>query len=144
MTLEQRFWKKVRITPGCWEWTAYKVKAGYGIFRVGGTAGDMVPAHRVAYELLVGPIGQKLCIDHLCRNPSCVNPAHMEPVTRAENVMRGIGHGPVNAAKTHCKRGHIFDAANTYVDPHGKRSCRPCKAMLQREYLQRRARHSHI
>ena len=136
-TLEQRFWPKVRIAPGCWEWLAYKVKTGYGRFRVGGAKGDMVPAHRVAYELLIGPIPAGKDIDHLCRNPSCVNPAHMEPVTRAENVMRGIGYGPTNAAKTHCKRAHIFDAKNTYLDKHGKRQCRACKAMKQREYVRR-------
>ena len=122
--MEQRFWSKVAITPGCWEWLAYKVPSGYGRFRVGK---EMTPAHRVAYEMLVGQIPAGLCIDHLCRNPSCVNPSHMEPVTRVENTMRGSGWGPSNAKKTECLRGHAFTEENTYIDRHGKRSCKECR-----------------
>lgn len=135
----ERYWSKVTITAGCWEWRAYKVKTGHGRFRVGK---EMKPAHRVAYELIVGPIPVGLDLDHLCRNPSCVNPAHLEPVTRAVNVMRGEGLCVVNAKKTHCLRGHKFTHENTYFDSMGKRSCKTCRAASLAKY--REKCHSHI
>lgn len=73
-------------TP-CWIWQSYVNPGGYGIVSVGATT---VRAHRKVYEELVGPIAEGLTLDHLCRVRSCVNPAHMEPVTRGENVRRGI------------------------------------------------------
>lgn len=83
-------------------------------------------AHRVAYEQAHGPIPAGLEIDHLCRNPLCVNPDHLEAVTHRENVLRGVGPTALNARKTHCKRGHEFSPENTYRDPAGGRRCRQC------------------
>ena len=71
---------------GCWEWTG-AMRGGYGVLHQGGAS---VAAHRVIYERYRGSISPGLDIDHLCRNPSCVNPDHLEPVTRAENVRRGL------------------------------------------------------
>jgi HNH endonuclease len=87
-TVEQRFWAKVDQGDGtgCWLWTGAKLHGGYGHMR-GGTADTT--AHRIAYELLVGPIPKGLEIDHLCRVRACVRPDHLEPVTRAENDRRG-------------------------------------------------------
>ncbi len=95
-------------------------------------------AHRFAYELLVGPIPDGLVIDHLCRVRHCVNPAHMEPVTRWENTLRGGSFSAVAARQTHCVNGHPFDEENTHVDRRGFRRCRACN----RERLRRRAMES--
>lgn len=88
--LEARFWPKVNKTDSCWLWTGAKTGAGYGMIREVGHGGKMLMAHRVAYELLVGPIPEGLFLDHLCRTPLCVNPAHLEPVTCRENMRRGL------------------------------------------------------
>lgn len=81
------FWPKVdrRSDSECWPWLAYRNAKGYGQVSVNGT---VRPAHRVAYELLVGPIPADLTLDHLCRNTGCVNPVHLEPVTASENTHR--------------------------------------------------------
>ena len=90
--LPARFWAKVCVMPsGCWEWTARRDHNGYGRFRIGSlTDGSrqMVFAHRLAYETLIGPIAEGLESDHLCRNRACVWPTHIEPVTRSVNVQR--------------------------------------------------------
>jgi hypothetical protein len=85
---EQRFWRHVVRDPDteCWEWTAARKNGGYGSLAIG--RGN-VYAHRFAYEMLVGPIPTNLELDHLCRNRGCANPAHLEPVTRRVNVLRG-------------------------------------------------------
>lgn len=91
--LEERFWEKVQggdVTT-CWLWTGYRHPKGYGAIGIGGRAGRPHPAHRVAYELLIDDIPPGLELDHLCRNPSCVNPWHCEPVTRAVNLARTAG-----------------------------------------------------
>lgn len=113
--LEERFWAKVdkvrsmRHLDGesCWEWTAVRDPKGYGVFTT--SEGKKVGAHRVAYELLVGPIPEGLVLDHLCRNPGCVRPSHLEPVTFLVNVQRGHRH--VNT--THCPNGHEYTPENT-------------------------------
>lgn len=126
---EARFWSKVRKTETCWEWVAGK-DHGYGIIQAGGRARK---AHRLAYEMLVGPIPAGLILDHLCRNRSCVNPAHLEVVTNRENVLRGVGPTAANAAKTHCVRGHAFTPENTIRRRGTQRDCRACKNLWERE-----------
>jgi hypothetical protein len=118
-----RFWEKVRKTDGCWEWTAHRNQYGYGTYRL---LNRQHMAHRVAYELLVGPIPDGLEIDHLCRNRGCVNPDHMEPVSGRVNTLRGVGITALNSQKTHCPKGHEFTDENTYVTPTGRRVCREC------------------
>jgi hypothetical protein len=71
-----------------------------------------------------------LTLDHLCRNKACVNPAHLEPVTNRENVLRGVGLSAENARKTHCKRGHPLSGDNVVVSKGGrKRRCVACERL---------------
>jgi hypothetical protein len=132
LDVRDRFMEKVDKTETCWLWRAFIEPKGYGRFR-------QKLAHRVSYEMHVGPIPDGLTLDHLCRVRHCVNPAHLEPVTAAENTRRGK-----EATKTHCKHGHLFDEANTIhiVDraKGGKRACRTCaRAAKQRHYLRKKA-----
>lgn len=128
MTLSERFWAKVQKTDGCWNWIGAMSIDGYGRMLRGG---KNVNAHRIAYELLVGPIPSGLTLDHLCRNRKCVNPSHLEPVTRGENVLRGESPSAIHARKTHCAYGHAFDADNTIrrvIRGRSARICRACEA----------------
>lgn len=115
-----RFMERVRVTDGCWEWQGYRDARGYAKVSIGGRKKQWV--HRVAYELHAGPIPDGLTIDHLCRNPSCVNPDHLEPVTIRENIRRA------NPERSVCRHGHTL--ADAYIDwtpagfPHKK--CRTC------------------
>jgi hypothetical protein len=84
----EHFWGMVEWSPGCWLWKQSTTTTGYGRYRV---SGRNDPAHRVAYEYAVGPIPEGLVLDHLCRNKRCVNPAHLEPVTQHENILRAWG-----------------------------------------------------
>lgn len=131
-TAEERFWAQVEKTEMCWLWLGTKNTGGYGSIWV---HGHHVFAHRFAYELLVGPIPEGLEPDHLCRNHSCVNPAHLEPVPHGENVRRGTGGRDARERqlrKTHCPQGHPYDLFNTYYAPNGERACRACKAVNKR------------
>jgi hypothetical protein len=129
--------KFVRGAPDeCWEWQGARSR-GYGWFRVGDGA-QPTGAHRIAYELYVGPIPDGLYIDHLCRNRGCVNPAHMEPVPNRVNILRGEGITAEQARQTHCKRDHEFTAENTYRIPStGSRVCRTCKRVADAERCRR-------
>lgn len=129
MTVEERFWAKVQRggPTECWLWTASR-SDGYGHFHV---SRARMPAHRYAYELLVGPIPEGLILDHLCRVRHCVNPAHLEPVTSAENTLRGYGMPARNARKTHCKYGHEFTPENTRRTRLG-RECRTCRRLYEK------------
>jgi hypothetical protein len=85
---EERFWAKARKGVDCWEWTGFRLDSGYGRFM--DAKRGVLYAHRVAYELSVGPIAPGLVVDHTCRNPSCVNPKHLDAVTQQENVRRSF------------------------------------------------------
>ncbi len=109
---------------GCWVWRGSKDRAGYG--RIS-HARENALVHRLAYELLVGPIPDGLTLDHLCRNRACYNPEHLEPVTNKENVLRGVSPSAQHAKKTHCPRGHPYAGDNLYVARRGNRGCRTCQ-----------------
>lgn len=126
--LVSRFWDKVLIGDGCWEWQASKLKQGYGMMR---WRGRNRLAHRIALELWTGDIPpDDLDVLHACDNPSCVRPAHLFLGTHSDNMqdMFAKGRGvSAEAKRTHCPQGHPYDEVNTYRKPGtNKRSCRAC------------------
>jgi hypothetical protein len=127
---EQRLLSRVDMgasPAGCWMWQGARAR-GYGVISIGGKNKG---AHRVSYEMLVGPVPDGLQLDHLCREHACINPLHLEPVTASENKQRDCNQ---NTRKTHCDSGHPFDAENTYHDSRGWRGCRACRCEGVRRY----------
>jgi hypothetical protein len=112
--LPESFWIKVRPdgASGCWNWTAARDRNGYGRAGSGRRSGTRL-SHRHAYMVLVAEIDSGLVLDHLCRNPSCCNPAHLEPVTQGENLRRAPMLGVSKNSPPHCPRGHAFTDENT-------------------------------
>lgn len=123
--LPARFWTKVKVDEvGCWLWIAGLNRNGYGRFMDSNKITRA--AHRVAYEALIATIPEGLQLDHLCRVRHCVNPAHTEPVTQAENLRRGETITAKASAATHCPDGHPYSGDNLHVTPKGHRRCRQC------------------
>lgn len=122
-----KLWRRVDTTGGptaCWLWLGSRAGKGYGTVWA---EGRHQYVHRLAYELIVGPIAPDLTVDHLCHTKTCVNPAHFELVTRGENGRRGNLKARTYTRASHCKRGHEFTNANVYVDGLGNRSCLTCR-----------------
>ena len=119
-----RFMKYVSIEPntGCWLWIGSLFqKSGYARFSIGK---HYMQAHRVSYKHFIGPPPEGLVLDHeTCDTRCCVNPHHLKPKTIAANVMRGTGPAAMNARKTHCPKGHLYDI----VRSNGVRECRLCR-----------------
>ena len=147
-SLLARFWAKVdkngpvpdyapHLGP-CWIWTAATNKdTGYGVFNIGGNKTRL--AHCVSCEIHEKPIPAGLDTDHLCRVRLCVNPAHLEAVTRKVNIERGTAYQRRRewvASITRCIHGHEYTPENTYIRPNGSRSCRECRR------IERRRRHA--
>jgi hypothetical protein len=135
-TVEERFWRYVdrRNSEECWPWTGATTLAGYGCLKV---EGQSVYAHRIAYGLLIGPLGAGLVPGHSCHDIDlscgggnsclhrrCVNPDHLEAMSLAENTRRGRG-GAFWATKTHCPWDHPYDDENTRIY-EGRRFCKAC------------------
>lgn len=149
--LIEEFLDRVSFCPfsGCWLWMGSTLPSEYGTFHVPRKRGPAY-AHRFSYEHFVGTIPDGLDIDHLCRVRCCVNPQHLEPVTRAENMRRAPFTGTdvmaaMWRAKTHCPMGHPYEGNNLVVESRKtqrvNRICRECRrAKDRRAYA--RERHS--
>lgn len=131
----------VVFESGCWLWQRHIDKKGYGKT---GHAGKTVMAHRLSYEVFVGPIPPGYDVDHTCHDPKtcnltlrcphrrCINPEHLEATTRAENIRRS-GSGVINqhqSKKTHCPKGHPYTEPNIFW-VQGHRQCRECKRLAK-------------
>lgn len=116
MSLPTRFWVKVNKTPTCWLWTG-SLRGGYAQYWLDGKP---AVAHVVAYTDIIGAVPQGMQLDHLCRERRCVNPAHLEPVTQRENILRGASIVAQQAKRTHCKYGHPLSQVKN------QRLCRTC------------------
>lgn len=133
--------KLVSSLQGCWLWMGSTLPKGYAVLRVSRKIDPHrkhLYLHRLFYEVSKGAIPPGLEIDHLCRNPSCITPDHLEAVSRSTNLRRGnVGSdiGRYNRAKTHCPQGHSYDKLNTYYRPDRRgrgRNCKQCRADRQR------------
>lgn len=130
----------VSLADRCLIWRGAMTADGYGRAWDGE---QNVSAHRMAYALRIGPVPEGMQLDHLCRVRACVNPAHLEPVTCQENLLRGQTHNARNAVKTHCDSGHAFTPENTRFTapskryPNGRRTCRACHRAWVRDWRAR-------
>jgi hypothetical protein len=120
---------------GCHLWTGAVNQDGYGLLGRGSFTGM---AHRWFWIERHGPIPDGMKLDHLCRNPRCVNPDHLEVVTNRENVMRGEGPTVVASRANVCLRGHPLSPENTIVKTDGSRQCRRCQRVANNRSYRRR------
>jgi hypothetical protein len=147
-SLKQRFLQRIDVTRGCWVWTGSTVATNprhpryrYGTIRAAHQA-SWTYAHRAAYEMFIGPIPDGMTVDHICFNPLCVNPAHLQLLTRSENSARkGFlnGHGTFALAcetRDTCKHGHPWPAKFRRT-PKGVPYCLECVRLQQRARAQR-------
>lgn len=113
---------------GCWLWIGAIQSKGYGNYQ-------SRLAHRVSYERSVGKIPDGLTLDHRCRVTSCVNPAHLTPMTQKKNNSLGYSPTALNARKTHCSKGHEFTPENTrgvVRDDGNRRYCKTCNQIWKK------------
>lgn len=139
----ERFWRKVKIVDsGCWEWQAGLQSEGYGMFGLETKRPYehlTVLAHVWAFERYVKKTPAGLELDHLCRNPRCVNPLHLEPVTHRLNLLRGNHPTAVTVRTNRCCRGHLLTEDNVLRKPNARgRYCRACKRIRDALYYQRK------
>lgn len=122
--------KRVNIDPHeCWNWNENRT------YPTAYFDGNKEKAYRFSYSIFNGALKEGLVIDHLCRNPRCVNPEHLEQITNGENIRRGINPISENYKKTQCNRGHPFNVGNTYIRKDGKgRMCKACRKVNQSNF----------
>lgn len=130
-TLSERLAGKLTMEGGCLVWTGALLPNGYGQIRDGTRR---LYVHRVAYQQAKGPIPFGWEVDHLCRNRACCAPAHLEAVPRRENILRSDCPSARRARQTHCRNGHEFTLANTFITRKNQRQCRTCNRERMRRY----------
>ena len=150
-SFKQRFEEKIMVIDGmedaCHLWTAQLDKNTYGQFTIHKVG--KFQAHRLAYEMYVGPIPAGKVVMHICDRPRCVNPAHLRLGTHADNIQdmisKGRGrwqnYGDGCPTETHCRHGHEW-ANNTYITPSGRRQCRKCNLVNAKKYQSRKKKNN--
>lgn len=139
--LPERLRKRIVINGDCWRWIGALNNKGYATIGCRIEKGIWKPqyVHRLTYQFFKGPIPSGFEIDHLCRVPACVNPAHLEAVTHRENQLRGIGPVARHAKQTQCLRGHPFDMIVRRSNGRTQRRCSTCHyAEFRRRYKRNR------
>lgn len=136
MTATERFFQYVHKAPsGCWEWTGGLDPNGYGKWS---WQGKTIATHRLSYWVHAGPIPEGAVLDHLCRNRKCCNPEHLQPISIAENTLRGESDAAKNKYKQTCGKGHPLVGENLYVRPDTQaRMCRTCMRQATQRYHHR-------
>lgn len=131
-TQAQRFEKHFIPEPntGCWIWFGATMSNGYGRF-------DQLLAHRFAYVQFKGEIPENCEVDHRCYMRACVNPDHLQAISRVENIRRQRSWGKGLQHKTVCPQGHPYSGENLYLHPNGIQSCRTCRREADRRFKQR-------
>jgi HNH endonuclease len=126
--LKNRFMSGFDRNPntGCWEWIGKLNHSGYGLITRGRGDYRDQRAHRISYELFVGPIPEGQVVHHECGNRRCVNPQHLTLDNRVANIQRDG-----NGGKIFCKNGHEFTHETTYITARGYRNCRVCHMVYQ-------------
>lgn len=128
---------------GCWEWTKTLNAGGYGVY-AHHEVGNLF-AHRLALHVAGRPVPADMTVDHICMNRKCVNPAHLDIVPLAVNILRGNNAAAINLRKTHCPQGHEYTTENTYLQKprtktgHQGRQCRECLRIRSRAYRSKAA-----
>ena len=140
LSYEERFWSRVRKTTRCWLWTAGRGANGYGFFPPSPTSGTRL-AHRIAYELLVGPIPEGMRLGHIvCHNPLCVKLAHLRVLTQSESASQNSRRARRWSSPLVCRNGHVRTPENTAIKRPGKIMCRICERAAYRRYYERKTR----
>jgi hypothetical protein len=136
----RRFEDKYITEPntGCWIWVGALNSDGYASLRIGN---KIEKAHIWFFKLVhkIQKIEHGLEADHLCRLRCCVNPRHLEVVTKRINILRGFGAAALCARKTHCVRGHPLTGNNIITNKHHPRMCRACHNIHGKAYRQKKA-----
>lgn len=139
-SLIERIMDKVSVDHnGCWIWMGHLNRFGYGTYNFAKYYSEKksILVHRWVWEYFKEPIKDELTVDHLCRVHNCVNPEHMEIVTKGENTLRGNAFTAINARKTHCPSGHEYTKENTLRANKNARRCAICTRKRAREAARR-------